>query len=94
MKKIKFLCISASVVAAAFGHAAVNLAEPFADGAVLQRGMKVPVWGTASAGEKVTLTFAGKTVTAVADATGFWRADLPEMQASSEGRKTDQVMPV
>ncbi|MBO5750951.1 MAG: hypothetical protein J6R80_00930, partial [Kiritimatiellae bacterium] len=85
MKKIKLLCISASVVAAAFCHAAVNLAEPFADGAILQRGMKVPVWGTATAGEKVTLTFAGKTVTAVVDATGFWRADLPEMQASSEG---------
>lgn len=86
MKNLKLFCLVAVAGAAVCCHATVELAEPFADGAVLQRGMKVPVWGTAEAGEKVTLTFAGRTVTAVADATGFWRIDLPEMQASSEGR--------
>lgn len=36
---------------------AVRLADPFADGMVLQRGMPVPVWGTAAPGEKVTVAF-------------------------------------
>ena len=31
--------------------AAVRLAAPFTDGAVLQRGARVPVWGTAAPGE-------------------------------------------
>ena len=40
--------------------AAVKFAAPFTDGAVLQREAKVPVWGTADAGEAVTVTFAGR----------------------------------
>ena len=53
--------------------AAVQLGTPFSDGAVLQRGMKVPVWGTADAGERVTVTFAGQEKSATADASGRWR---------------------
>ena len=66
--------------------AAVQLGTPFSDGAVLQRGMKVPVWGTADAGERVTVTFAGQEKSATADASGRWRVDLEPMEASSEGR--------
>ncbi|MCQ2395329.1 MAG: hypothetical protein MJ249_13695 [Kiritimatiellae bacterium] len=40
--------------------AAVRLAAPFTDGAVLQREMKVPVWGTADAGEEIRVSFAGQ----------------------------------
>ncbi len=32
----------------------------FTDGAVLQRGRKLPVWGTANDGEKVTVEFNGQ----------------------------------
>ena len=35
--------------------ASVKLADPFADGAVLQCGMRVPVWGTADPGERVAV---------------------------------------
>lgn len=63
----------------------VRLAEPFSDGAVLQRGMKVPVWGTASAGAEVTVKFAGQTVSAVADRAGAWRVDLQPMAVSCRG---------
>ena len=66
--------------------AAVQLGTPFSDGAVLQRGMRVPVWGTAEAGERVVVTFAGQEKAASADATGRWRVDLDPMEASSEGR--------
>src|SRR5207247_5548944 len=36
----------------------------FTDGVVLQRGMPVPVWGTAKTGERVTVRFQGQTVSA------------------------------
>ena len=35
--------------------AEVKLASPFTDHMVLQRDRKVPVWGTADPGEKVTV---------------------------------------
>jgi sialate O-acetylesterase len=57
-------------------------ALPFGDNAVLQRDKALPVWGTADAGEKVTVTFSGKTATTTADATGKWRVDLPALPAS------------
>jgi sialate O-acetylesterase len=38
----------------------------FTDGAVLQRGQPVPVWGTARDGEKVTVEIAGQNVGATA----------------------------
>ena len=50
----------ASVAAVAAGAAAIP-AAPFTDNMVLQRGMRVPVWGTAQPGESVTVSFAGQT---------------------------------
>lgn len=66
--------------------AAVKLAAPFTDGAVLQRESKVPVWGVASPNEKVTVTFAGQSKVATATAEGRWRVDLDPMPACCEGR--------
>ena len=76
MKKLMML---AAVVAAMGSEAKVTLGTPFADGMVLQRGRAVPVWGTADAGEKVAVSFAGQTRETTADAQGAWRVDLPEM---------------
>ena len=43
MKKSAFvLCLLSFVLSAS---AKIELATPFSDGMVLQRGMKVPVWG-------------------------------------------------
>ena len=53
----------------------------FADGAVLQRGRPVPVWGTADDGEKVTVEFAGQTHATTAAADGKWRVDLNPLVA-------------
>ena len=66
--------------------AVITLGAPFSDGAVLQRGMKVPVWGTAEAGKTITVAFADAKVSATADADGKWMVKLPEMNASSVGR--------
>jgi sialate O-acetylesterase len=65
--------------------AAVTMPAIFGSHMVLQQGMKVPVWGTADRGEKVTVSFAGQTVTADA-ADGTWRVALAPMAASATGR--------
>ncbi|MDR2674679.1 MAG: serine hydrolase [Opitutaceae bacterium] len=67
-------------------RADVSPAPLFCDGAVLQRGKPVPVWGTAAPGERVSVAFAGNTLSTVAGAGGQWRATLPAMPASGEPR--------
>ena len=67
-------------------HAAVKPASIFADHMVLQRDQSVPVWGTADVGEAVTISFAGQTKTATADAKGHWLIKLDPMPASGEPR--------
>ncbi len=65
---------------------ALEPASHFSEHMVLQRGMEVPVWGTASANSEVTVTFAGQSASGIADASGTWRVRLPALEASSEGR--------
>ena len=52
----------------------------FSDGAVLQQGVAVPVWGTAKDGEKVTVKFQQQTVTATAK-DGRWLVRLKPLKA-------------
>ena len=68
-----------SVLACAQASAAVALASPFTDHAVLQRGQPVPVWGTEDAGKTVTVSIQGLKATAVATANGKWKAVLPAL---------------
>jgi sialate O-acetylesterase len=72
---------------AAPASAAIKLAGLFADHMVLQRETAVPVWGTATAGDTVTVAFAGQTKSTTADATGQWRVRLDPMPASGESRE-------
>ena len=58
----------------------------FSDGAVLQRGLPVPVWGWAGPGEKVTVEFAGQKASTIAGADGKWMARLPALEASDQPR--------
>ena len=62
-------------------HAEVRLPQIFQSGMVLQRGTEIPVWGQASPQETVIVTLNKKLATAVADASGRWRVDLPAMKA-------------
>ena len=55
----------------------------FSDNAVLQRGRAVPVWGTASPGEEITVSFASQTKSATTDASGKWLVKLDPMAATS-----------
>lgn len=77
--------LAASPALAADPAPAALAAAPFGDGMVLQRGMKVPVWGTATAGAEVTVKFAGQTKQAKADDKGAWRVELEPLKASATG---------
>ena len=52
----------------------------FSDGMVLQRGVSVPIWGTAKDGEKVTVKFQGQTVVTTAR-DGRWMVRLKRLKA-------------
>jgi sialate O-acetylesterase len=59
----------------------VILPRLLSDGAVLQRDAKLKIWGWASPGERVTLTFADKTYMATTDANQEWSIVLPSQPA-------------
>jgi sialate O-acetylesterase len=71
--------ITLSVLACAQASAAVALASPFTDHAVLQREQPVSVWGTEEPGQTVTVSLQGLKATAVASAEGKWKAVLPAL---------------
>ncbi len=60
---------------------AVKVAGIFSDNMVLQRGMNVPVWGTANGGEKVTVTIGGFSCTTVTPVTRNWKVYLQPFEA-------------
>ena len=55
----------------------------FGDHMVLQQDRRIPVWGTAAPGEKVTVTLGHESGSAQADASGDWRVDLPPIGANA-----------
>jgi sialate O-acetylesterase len=77
---LSFVLCLASVVGAD-----VTMPTMFTDHAVLQQGMAVPVWGTASASEQVTVDFNGQSKSTTASGSGDWMVYLDSMSASSAG---------
>ena len=81
MKKIVlFLSLFSTVLLCA----KVELPSIFSHHAVLARHEKVPVWGKAAPGEKVTVEFNKQKVSASADKNGKWRVYL-DLKKSPEG---------
>ena len=78
LKQLLLISISALSLCTAV-HAIVQPHALFSDHAVLQQNVKVPVWGTASEGEKVTVEFQGQTLSTVAK-NGRWQVVLPPLQ--------------
>ena len=56
-------------------------AAPFADKAVFQQNIPLPVWGTSLPGAKVAITFDQQAKTTVADKDGKWRVTLDPIPA-------------
>ena len=63
---------------------AIELGAPFADNAVLQRQMKLPVWGWSKPGTTVTVEFAGQKQTAQAAKDGKWLLELAPLEANAK----------
>jgi sialate O-acetylesterase len=84
MKFTRLLALLATAALAGLNSARAELTLPaiFGDNMVLQQQMPVPVWGWAAPGTPVTVTFAGQTRTARADAAGQWRVQLGKLKAS------------
>ena len=66
---------------ASLALAEVKPSALFSDHMVLQSGMVVPIWGTATPGEKVAVTIEGQTKTATAAADGKWTVRLTKLKA-------------
>lgn len=64
-------------------RADVTTAPLFQDHAVLQRDKPVLVWGTADAGENVSVTFGAQTLSTVAGPDGRWNVTLAPLPASA-----------
>lgn len=63
----------------------IILAPIFKDHAIVQRDKPLPVWGRATAGEKLTVTFQNQTFNTTADADGRWMVYFAPLTATSEG---------
>jgi sialate O-acetylesterase len=89
-----FLSVLVVLAGVSVMQGTVRLLQLFQSGMVLQRHQTVPVWGWADAGESVTVVFQKKTYSAVADADGRWRVNLPAMKAGGpyELRVNDLVL--
>ncbi|GJM22776.1 MAG: hypothetical protein DHS20C15_26910 [Planctomycetota bacterium] len=77
---------SVSLLAALFAlavaaHADVRLPAVLGEHMVLQRNVALPIWGWASAGEAVSVSFAGQQQDTLADANGTWRVTLDPVPA-------------
>lgn len=71
------------LIGAAFARADVAPATLFTEGAILQRDQPVPVWGTANAGEQVTVAFKGQAIQASAGRDGRWIVYLEPLPADT-----------
>jgi len=72
---VLFLLIATQV------YSQIQLPRLISDGAVLQRDAALTIWGRASAGESVELTFRKKKLKTHADASGNWTIKLPAQAA-------------
>lgn len=73
----RHFAVLAVIMLASSAHAAVELPLVFSDGAVLQRDRPLPVWGWATPGAKIRVSFDGHDATTAAAGDGTWRVELP-----------------
>ena len=82
MKKLSLIAVLMAVTASV--HADVSLNGIFADHMVLQRDIPVSVYGRAAPGEKVSVSFAGQSKSAIADKDGGWTVKLDAMKVAKK----------
>ncbi len=78
MKKILLIL---SLLISQLTFAQLKVARLFSDHVVLQRQKPIPVWGWATAKDKITVTLAGQNQTAITDANGKWAVKFNPLEA-------------
>jgi hypothetical protein len=81
MARLGLLALAAAICCAQ--AAPFALAPYFTSHAVLQHGTTLPIFGTSSSGDVVTVTVGGNKYTGTADASGAWTVALPSMPATT-----------
>src|ERR1051325_2814237 len=76
---LALLCVAPAAIAAP--KAELKLIPLFSDNMVLQGDIPAPIWGTAEAGEEVTVSIAGQKKSAKAGADGKWIVKLDPLKA-------------
>ncbi|MBT8043480.1 MAG: sialate O-acetylesterase, partial [Verrucomicrobiae bacterium] len=64
--------------------AEIKMPTFFSDGMVLQQETGAKIWGSADAGQTVTVSFAGKTATSKASKDGNWSVQLKGLKATNK----------
>ncbi len=77
----QILITSVFLLITSISYSQIKLPELISDGIVLQRDSKTNVWGWASPGENITLTFRGKKYTTKTDENGNWEISLKPQKA-------------
>ena len=85
--KTLFTVILAAGLSLSLAQAGIRLPSIIGDNMVLQRNQENPIWGWADAGQEATITFAGQSVSAKADASGKWTVKLAALKTSTKGRE-------
>jgi sialate O-acetylesterase len=78
-RRWQFLVL-ALLMGAATAAADVKLPELISDNMVLQQGRQVAIWGTADAGEQVTVSLGEQKQSATADSSGNWKVELAPLK--------------
>ena len=78
------LSILLILILASLTEAEVRLNSVFGDNMVLQRDIPVKIYGTADAGERVSVKFAGAEKSTKAGKDGTWSVTLDPMPANSK----------
>lgn len=86
LKKNLFL-LSAFFLFTSTIFAEITLPKILGHNMVLQQKKKVAIWGTATAGEKISVAFAGQNKSTIADKSGNWMINLNPLKASFEARE-------
>ncbi|MCE9556075.1 MAG: sialate O-acetylesterase [Planctomycetes bacterium] len=81
---VRVLSVALTLGMASILQADVKLPNVFSDNMVLQRDRPLPVWGTASPEEEVTVKLGDKSATTKAGADGKWKVELPAMPANAQ----------
>jgi len=81
---LKYSWLMICICCFANSRAQVVLPKVLGNNMVLQRNAPLPIWGTAAAGEKVTVKFSKQTKSTVTDASGNWLIKLDPMPASAK----------